>query len=105
MIPLEQLRSALLAADPHAELDRLVTGELAAGRKTTAIYDELIAHTTAVRAMPEYTDALEDPLGDTLDALCGWVHLDSSYRDAADLETCPRGPTLGVRNVTTTATN
>ena len=93
MIPFNQLRTALLAADPHAALDRLVTGELAAGRKTKAIYDELIAHTGAVRAMPECTDALEDPLGDTLDALSGWVHPDSAYRDPPEPATPFHTPT------------
>jgi hypothetical protein len=81
MIAFDQLRSALLDADPHAALDRLVQGELSAGRKTQAIYDELLGHIEAVRAMPEYTDALEDPLGDTLDALSGWVHPDFAYKD------------------------
>jgi hypothetical protein len=84
MITFDQLRSALLDADPHAALDRLVRAELSAGRKTQAIYDELLSHLDAVRAMPEYTDELEDPLGDTLDALCGWVHPDCAYKDAPD---------------------
>ena len=96
MIPFNQLRTALLAADPHAALDRLVTNELASGRKTKAIYDELLGHTAAVRAMPEYTDALEDPLGDTLDALCGWVHPDSAYRDLPEASTPFTAPTEGL---------
>jgi hypothetical protein len=81
MITFDQLRSALLDLDPPAALDRLVRIELAAGRKTQAIYDELIGHIYSVRAMPEYTDAIEDPLGDTMDALCGWVHPDCAYKD------------------------
>jgi hypothetical protein len=81
MITFDQLRSALLDPNPHAALDRLVRAELAAGRKTQAIYDELLGHIDSVRAMPEYTDAIEDPLGDTMDALCGWVRPELAYKD------------------------
>lgn len=81
MIAFDQLRSALLDADPHGALDRLVQAELSAGRETKQIHDELLGHVDAVRAMPGYTDALEDPLGDTLDALSGWVHPDFAYKD------------------------
>jgi len=84
MITFDQLRTALLDADPHRALDRLIRTELSAGRKTTAISDELLGHVDAVRAMPEYTDDLEDPLGDKLDALCGWCHRDYAYRDAPE---------------------
>src|SRR5690349_10530527 len=62
MITFDQLRSALLDLDPPAALDRLVRAELTAGRKTKAIYDELIGHIYSVRAMPEYTEAIEDRL-------------------------------------------
>lgn len=82
MIAFDQLRSALLDADPHAALDRLVQAELAAGRKTKEIHDELLGHVFAIRAVPEYTVELEDPLGDTLDALSGYVHPDFAYKDA-----------------------
>ena len=81
MITFNQLRSALLDPESHAALDRLVRAELAAGQKTKAIYDELLGHVEAVRAMPEYMDDFEDMLGDTMDALCGWVHPDSAYKD------------------------
>jgi hypothetical protein len=81
MITFDQLRSALLDAEPHAALDQLVQTELAAGRKTKQIHDELFGYFPSVRTMPEYTDGLEDPLGDTLDALCGWVHPSFAYKD------------------------
>jgi hypothetical protein len=81
MITFDRIRSALLDADPHVAMDRLVQSELAVGRKTRAIYDELLGHIEAVRAMAEYTDELEDPLGDTLDALCGLVHPSCAYTD------------------------
>lgn len=92
MIPFDQLRSALLGPEPHRVLDRMVTAELAAGRKTTQIYDELLGHIEAVRAIPGYTDELEDPLGDTLDALCGWCHPDSAYKDLPEATALPVAP-------------
>lgn len=93
MITFDQLRTALLDADPHRALDRLVRAELSAGRKTAAISDELLAHIGAVRSMPGYTDELEDPLGDKLDALCGWIHPDYAYKDSpAPGETGPAPP-------------
>jgi hypothetical protein len=81
MTTFDQLRSALLDADPHAALDRIVQAELSAGRKTKEIHDELLGHIFAIRAIPEYTVELEDPLGDTLDALSGYVHPDFAYKD------------------------
>lgn len=81
MITFDQLRSALLAADPYAAMDNLVRGELAAGRKTRAIYDDLLGHIEAVREMPGYTDDVENNLGDTMDALCGFVHPSCAYTD------------------------
>lgn len=82
MITFGRLRSALLTGDSYDALDRLVRSELAAGQKTKAVYDQLLGHIESVRAMPEYTDDLEDRLGDTMDALCGWVHPDCAYQDA-----------------------
>jgi hypothetical protein len=81
MITFDQLRTALLDPQPHPALDRLIRAELAAGRKMQAIYDELLGYIDSVREMPEYTDELEDPLGDKMDALCGWVHKDYAFRD------------------------
>jgi hypothetical protein len=81
MITFGQLRSAILNPEPRAGLDALVRAELAAGKNTKAIYDELLGHIDLVRAMQEYTDTLEDALGDTLDALSGWCHPDFCYKD------------------------
>jgi hypothetical protein len=92
VIPFDRLRAALLDPEPHRAMDRLVRGELAAGRRTRTIYDDLLGHFEAVRAMPEYTDAMEDPLGDTMDALLGHCHPSWAYRDpepAADLNGRP----------------
>jgi hypothetical protein len=41
--------------------------------------------------MPEYTDDLEDPLGDTLDALWGWGNPAFWYKDPPDTPATPRG--------------
>lgn len=98
MITFDRLRSALLGADPHVVMDRLVRAELAAGRKTRAIYDELLEHIEAIRAMPEYTDELEDPLGDTLDALCGHVHPSCAYTDPPELVAPPTSNGVPVAN-------
>jgi hypothetical protein len=42
MLTLDSLRSAALAEQPWSELDRLVQAELASGRLTNQIYDELV---------------------------------------------------------------
>jgi hypothetical protein len=97
MITFDQLRSALLAADAHVVLDRLIRAELSAGRTTKVIYDELLGHIEAVRALPEYTDELEDPLGDKLDGLCGWCHPDNAYKDPPESgATTPAQPVTDV---------
>ena len=90
MIPFDDLRTVLLAADPYGAMDALIRRELTAGRRTSAIYDELVDHVEAVRTLPEYTDDVENNLGDTLDALCGWCHRDYAYQDPPE----PGAPTL-----------
>jgi hypothetical protein len=90
MITFDQLRSALLGPAPRAALDRLVRAELAAGRKTNSIYDELLGHVDALRSTPGYTDDIEDVLGDTMDALCGWCHPDSAYTDPPEPAATPK---------------
>jgi hypothetical protein len=84
MMTFDQLRSILLGPEPHVGLDRLIRAELACGRTTKAIYDELLGYLDSVRAMPDYTDTLEDPLGDSLDALCGWCHPAHAYKDSPE---------------------
>jgi hypothetical protein len=92
MITFDQLHAALLDADPHVALDRLIRDEQAAGRSAQTIYDELLNHVEGLRGMPGYTDELEDPLGDKLDALCGWIYTGSGYGDtpAPDPSAQPR---------------
>jgi hypothetical protein len=81
MISFDQIRSALLDSEPNGALDRLVLEEQARGRKTIQIYDDLLGHIPAIRALPEYAEDWEDALGDTLDALRGWVHPSCAYTD------------------------
>jgi hypothetical protein len=85
MISFDQLRSALLATNPHGSLDRLIRAELSTGR-TTAVYDELVGHLDTIRAMQEYTDELEDLLGDKLDGLSGWWRPDRVYQDSSKVD-------------------
>jgi hypothetical protein len=82
MITLDALREALLSSDPAGSADRLITTELAAGRRTKQVYDELLTLVLPVRATPGYTEEAEDILMDSLDALSGYVHPDFAYKDA-----------------------
>lgn len=81
MITLDALREALLSGDPAGAADRLVSAELASGRRTKQVYDELLALVLPVRKTPGYTEEAEDVLMDTLDALSGYVHPDFAYKD------------------------
>ena len=81
MINLDTLREVLLSADPAGSADRLVSAELAAGRRTKQVYDELLALVLPVRKTPGYTEEAEDVLMDTLDALSGYVHPSCAYKD------------------------
>jgi hypothetical protein len=81
MITLDSLRTVLLAPDPHDGVDRLIRAELSAGRKTTAIYNELLALVKPVRTTPGLTEDAEEALFGALDGLTGYCHPDSAYRD------------------------
>lgn len=87
MITFDQLRSALFDAEPHVALDQLIRAELGTGRTAQAVYDELLNHVDGLRVLPNYSDELEDPLGDKLDALCGWIYEGSAYQDGGDTGT------------------
>ncbi|MBA4066038.1 MAG: hypothetical protein C0501_20425 [Isosphaera sp.] len=81
MLTLDAVRAALLADQPWARIDELVLGELAAGRKTRQIYDDLIGMADEIDATPGLSEDGVDALGDTLDALTGMCHPDSRYQD------------------------
>lgn len=87
MISLDALRAAALSAQPWDELDALVRTELAAGRMTSAIYDEIRSLQHTLRELPEYTDDANDAIGDTLDALSGLCPADREYKNPPVLPT------------------
>jgi hypothetical protein len=81
MISLEELRAALLTPDPYDGIDVLIRAELANGRRTQAIYDELLPLVPSVRKTPGFTPDADEALLGTLDALTGNCHPDSCYVD------------------------
>lgn len=81
MISLDTLRPALLSADPYAAVDRLVRAELAAGRTTGQIFDDLNPLVDQARATPGMTQDGEEALFGALDALTGDCHPDCQYKD------------------------
>ncbi|HKB01581.1 MAG TPA: hypothetical protein VKD90_05145 [Gemmataceae bacterium] len=81
MISLNTLRPALLAADPYAEIDRLVRAELQAGRTTRQVFDDLNPLVDEARATPGMTVDGEEALFGALDALTGDCHPDCQYKD------------------------
>jgi hypothetical protein len=81
MISLDTLRPALLSANPYAEIDRLVRAELAAGRTTGQIFDDLNPLVDEARAIPGMTEDGEEALFGALDALTGDCHPDCQYKD------------------------
>lgn len=81
MITLDTLRAAALSDQPWIELDKLVRAELAAGRLTRAIYDEIMSLQERVSDTPGYTEDAHDAIGDTLDALVGFCRADCAYKN------------------------
>ena len=81
MIHLDDLRAALLSDQPHTRLDDLVRSELAAGRLTRQIYDELLTLADAVRATPGFNEDAEEAFGDTLDVLIGFCRPEFAYKN------------------------
>jgi hypothetical protein len=81
MITLEALRSALLADRPFTEIDRLVRGELGAGRTTAQVFDNLQSWVDEAVQFPGLTEDGEEALLGALDALTGNCHRDCQYHD------------------------
>jgi hypothetical protein len=81
MITHDTLRTAALSDQPWTELDKLVRAELAAGRLTKAIYDEILSLDQTLREEPDYTENAEEAIGDTLDALVGFCRADRAYKN------------------------
>ena len=68
-------------------MDELVRAELAAGRLTRAIYDEIMSLQERVRETPGFTEDADDAIGDTLDALIGFCRADYAYKNPPVLPT------------------
>ena len=81
MITLDAIRAAILSEMPWTQLDELVRAELAAGRTTRQIFDDLTPLVDQARATPGMTQDGEEALFGTLDALTGDCHPDCQYKD------------------------
>ncbi len=81
MISIDTIRSAVLSDQPWARLDEIVRAELAAGRTTRKIFDELWSISNEVQDTPGLSEDGEDALGDTLDALNGFCSSRDAYKN------------------------
>jgi hypothetical protein len=81
MLTLDAVRAAVLSDQPWKRLDELVRAELAAGRKTRQVYEDLMGMADEVDATPGLSENGSDAFGDTLDALTGMCHRDCQYKD------------------------
>jgi hypothetical protein len=81
MITLDAVRAAILADKPWTRLDELVRAELAAGRLTRQVFDDLHSLEDALRATPGFGDDAEEALGDTLDRLSGFCRQEFAYKN------------------------
>ena len=81
MISIDTIRSAVLSDQPWARLDEIVRAELAAGRTTRKIFDELRSISNEVQDTPGLSEDGEDALGDTLDALNGFCSSKCAYKN------------------------
>lgn len=85
MISIDAVRAAVLSDQPWTRLDELVRTELAAGRTTRQIFDDLRELSTDVRGTSGLSDDGEDAFGDTLDALIGFCPAKYAYHDPSVL--------------------
>jgi hypothetical protein len=81
MISFDQVRAAVQADQPWTELDNLVRSEMASGRSTKQIFDELHGMLGKLDDMKDVSEDGMDAFGDTLDALTGHCHKDCQYKD------------------------
>jgi len=87
MIAIDAVHDALRSPQAWSALDELVRTELAAGRLTDHIHDELAATLDEVRAAPDHDEDREEPLLDTLDRLNGFCRADIAYQNPPVLPT------------------
>lgn len=87
MITIDSIRAAIVAADPYAEMDRVVQGELAAGRLVKDVFEDIRPHVEQLLDMPGMTEDGEEAFLGTLDALTGNCRADLVYRNPPSLPT------------------
>jgi hypothetical protein len=81
MISMDAIRTAVFSDMPWSKLDELVRAEMAAGRLTRHIADELAEKMNDVWGLPGIPEDGQNAYGDTLDALTGNCHSDCCYKD------------------------
>ncbi|HET6573981.1 MAG TPA: hypothetical protein VFG68_10295 [Fimbriiglobus sp.] len=87
MISIDAVRAAVLSDEPWTRLDELVRAELASGRTTKQIFDDLRGMAKEVRGTPGLSEDGEDAFGDTLDALVGFCSSRYAYKNPPSLPT------------------
>jgi hypothetical protein len=96
MVSFEAVRDALLSPQPWTGMDHVVRSELAAGRLTHQIKDELLAMEEAVREIPGFSEQSEEAFLDTLDLLVGFCPAGREYQNppvlptATELDSLPK---------------
>jgi hypothetical protein len=81
VININDMRTAFLADQPDGALDRVIRREMATGRRTLDIYDELSELLPQLATMPECTGDAEEALNGALLALIGQGSASTNYKD------------------------
>ncbi len=81
MVSFDVVRDALLSPQPWTGMDQVVRNELAAGRLTHQIKDELLAMEKALREIPGFSEQSEEAFLDTLDLLIGFCPAGREYQN------------------------
>jgi hypothetical protein len=80
MITLDSLRTALLGPDPYEGIDQLIRLELADGRTTASVHEELLPLVKPLRSTRTLSEDAEEALLGALDGLLGNCHPQCDYR-------------------------
>jgi hypothetical protein len=70
----DRVETALRSAEPARALRALVEDLARQGNTKTMIYELLEGSLVELRKQPDYREAYEDALLDTMDSLTGWSH-------------------------------
>jgi hypothetical protein len=90
VITIDTIRTAIAAADPYSEMDRVVRAELTAGRLVKDVFEDIRPHVEQLLDMPDLTEDGEEAFLGTLDALTGNCRADQVYRDTPVAAVAPR---------------